>query len=277
MTLQLGELLEKVYRSIRSDVVDGVATSGSNATTIEDTTLSTKYTQNRFKDWIAFISRTTDGASPQGKYSIASAYVASTKKVTIATVTQTVDTGDEYALCKPDIPLYTLIKLCNDALKMLDLIWVHDTSLTVTADDLTYTLPAAAKGKKLRSVYQLNSDNQVCPAPNYSIDKAAGGTQNSLRFHWQPDTTYPTLVIEYLGLHPALTAYNSYIDESIHPELATAACVERAFDWKAYQKNRAVDLKNLERAQRRLAEMKALHPIERPIIENQRLPISIFN
>lgn len=277
MTLQLGELLEKVYRSIHSDVVDGVATSGSNATTIEDTTLSTKYTQNRFKDWIAFISRTTDGASPQGKYAIATAYVASTRKVTIPTLTQTVDTGDEYALCKPDIPLYTLIKLCNDALKMLDLIWVHDTSITVAADDLTYTLPAATKGKKLRSVYQLNSDNVVCPAPNYSIDKAAGGTQNTLRFHWQPSTSYPTLVIEYLGIHPALTAYNSYIDESIHPELATAACVERAFWWKTMPKQRKADLQNWQLAKQQLTEMKAMHPIERPIVENQRLPISIFN
>lgn len=277
MTMQLGEALEKVYRGIHDDIVDGVATSGSNATTIEDTTLSTKYTQNRFKDWIAFISRTTDGLAPQGQYSIASAYVTSTKKVTIATLTAAVGSGDEYALCKGSIPLYTLIKLFNDGLRMLGEIWVRDTSLTVENNTLLYTLPAALKGRVPRSVSLMDEDYNPWEAPNYEIVKAAGGSTNSLLFKSQPHTSYPTIVINYMGLHPSMTAYNSYIEESIHPELAVAAGIERAFYWKAKPKNRKNDLLNWQMAKSQLDEARVLHPIERPVIENQRIPINLYN
>jgi hypothetical protein len=276
MTLQLGELLESVYRGIHDDVVDGVATNGS-ATTIVDTTLSTKYTQNRFKDWIAFISRTTDGLTPQGKYAIISSYVASTKTVTMATVTDAVAAGDEYALCKGTIPLYTLIKLCNDALRKLGTILVRDVSLSVSGDALLYTLPAVTKGKQFYSLHLMNSEYEVCEAPNYEIVKAAGGATNSLLFKWQPSSSYPTIVINYAGLHPKMTAYNSYVEESIHPELAAAACIERAFYWKAMPKQRASDMKNWQLAKNLLQEAKALHPIEKPSVENQRIPVGIYN
>jgi len=66
--MNLGEALEAIYRGIHDDIVDGVATGGS-ATTIIDTTLEDKHPQNKFKNWVAFISRTTDGLTPQNKYS----------------------------------------------------------------------------------------------------------------------------------------------------------------------------------------------------------------
>lgn len=276
MTLQLGELLERVCRGIHDDVVDGVATGGS-ATTIVDTNLASKYTQNRFKDWVAFISRTTDGLSPQGKYGIISAYTVSSKTVTMATVTDAVGAGDEYALCKMTVPLYTLVKLCNDAMSALGLIWVRDTSLTVSGNTLLYTLPIATKGHRLGEVHLMNSEYQTLPAPGFEIVKAAGGTANSIRFHSQPDTSYPTIVINYAGMHPALTAYNSYVEESIHPELAVAACIERAFFWKAMPKQRKSDMANWQLAKSLLQEAQALHPIERPVMDNHRLNFGIYN
>jgi hypothetical protein len=274
--MQLGELLEKVCRNIHDDIVDGVCTGGS-ATTIVDSTLSTKYTQNRFKDWVAFISRTTDGLSPQGKYGIISDYVASTKTVTLATLTDAVGAGDTYSLCKMTIPLYTLIKLCNDALRSLDLIWVRDTSLTVAGSTLQYTLPIATKGLKIREIHLMDANKNTCDVPPYEIIKAAGGTANSILFKAQPSTAYPTIVINYAGLHPELTAYNSYVEESIHPELATAACVERALYWKAMPKQRKSDMANWQLSKSMLQEMKALHPIERPVVENRRIPVGLFN
>src|SRR5215217_7571506 len=147
----LGELLEKVYRRIHDDVVDGVATGGS-ATQITDSSLSGKYQANKFKNWVAFITRSTDGLSPQNRYAIISAYDI-TGITTIASVTDPVQAGDEYAFCKGSIPLYTLIKLCNDAMLRLGNIPLVDVSLSVAASTIRYTMPIATKGRKPTLVY----------------------------------------------------------------------------------------------------------------------------
>jgi hypothetical protein len=274
--MNLGELLERVYRELHTDIVDGVATGGS-ATTIVDSTLSTRsFTENKFKDWIAFISRTTDGLSPQSKYGIATAYVKSSGTITIPTVTDSVGAGDEYALCKPDIPLYALIKLCNDGLRMLGRNWYQDTSLTSAGDTLTYTVPIAAKGMRLRSVRLRDSNYAFYAAPNWEVIPAVGGSTTTLRFKSEPAAPY-SIVIDYLGLHAKLTAYNSYISETIHDDLIVAAAVERAFHWKAMPKRRKTDMENWGQAKQALQEAKALYPIEMPIIQNQRVPIGMFN
>jgi hypothetical protein len=155
MTLILGQLLEQVYREIHADVVDGVATGGT-ATTIVDTGLITQpFVENRFKNWVAFISRSTDGLSPQSKYEIVTLYVKATGTITIPTVTDAVAAGDEYSLCKPDVPLYTLIKLCNDGLNGL-FYAALDTSLTSSSGETRYTLPIATKGQMPYQIFQRN-------------------------------------------------------------------------------------------------------------------------
>jgi hypothetical protein len=275
--MNLGELLERVYREIHTDIVDGVATGGS-ATTIVDSTLSTRsFTENKFKDWIAFISRTTGGLTPQSKYGIATAYVKSTGTITIPTVTDSVGAGDEYALCKPDIPLYTLIKLCNDGIKKLGRVPRVDTSLTTASSTVRYTIPIAGKGIRPRSIHLRDSDDyDRYDTPPWKIEQAAGGTAETLVFMWQPLTS-KQIVIEYMGMHPALTAYSSYVNEHIHDDLAIAACLERAFYWRAMPKRRKTDMENWGQAKQALQEAKVMYPIEMPLIQNQRVPIGLYN
>ncbi len=275
MTMQLGELLEAVYRNIHDDVVDGVATGGS-ATTIIDTTRTT-FPTNKFKNWVAFISRTTDGLTPQGKYSVISAWTTG-GTATMDTVTDAVGAGDEYSFCKGTIPLYTLIKLCGDALRKLGRVEVDDISLTTLTDTRRYTMPIATKGNVIpRSIYLRDTDDYTrLSTPNYKILPAAGGSTETLEFTVNPSVGH-TIVIKYMGLHPTLTAYNSYVNESIHPELAVAACVERAFWWKAMPKRRKIDMENWGQAKSLLQEAKQMYPIKMPIVENQRVPITLFN
>ena len=276
MTLILGQLLESVFREIHADIVDGVATGGS-ATTIVDTGLTSRpFTENRFKDWIAFISRSTDGASPQSKYGIATAYVKSTGTITIPTVTDSVQSGDEYALCKPDIPLYTLIKLCNDGLN--DLFYAAvDTSLTTISSTLRYTLPVASKVLKPYNIYLRDPENFITyEIPNWTVETAAPGSAEKLVFASYPLSDM-TIVIDYKSLHPQLTAYNSSVSEKIHPRLALAACVERALHWKMTPKQRKLDVANWQDARRNLEEMKQMHPVERPIRRQNMVPISTYN
>lgn len=276
MTLILGQLLEQVYRQIHSDIVDGVATGGS-VTTIVDLGLSSKpYTENRFKDWVAFISRSTDGAAPQSQYGIATAYVKATGTITIPTVTAAVASGDEYSLCKPDIPLYTLINLCNDALNYLFYAAV-DTSLTSAEDTVRYTLPVATKGIQPYHIYLRDpSDYTIYEAPNWDIESAAPGSTETLVFKWEPLAS-KTIVIDYKSIHPQLTTYSSSVSEKIHPRLAVAACVERALHWKMMPKQRKMDVNNWNLAKQELEEAKRLFPVDMPKRIHKMLPTSIYN
>lgn len=284
--MKLGELLERTYRAIHDDIVDGVATDG-NATTITDSSLSGKYQTAKFKNWVAFISRTNDGLSPQGKYGIISAYV-NTGSATIPTVTDAVQAGDEYAFCKGSIPLYTLIKLCNDGLKALGRIPLVNTSLTLSASTIRYTLPAAIKGRKPSLVYFREPTTFVrVHAPNWEIEPAASGSAATLVFKKQSAVlnttnvfqTYNgyTIVVHYEGIHEPLTAYNSPVNETIHDELAVAACVEKALSWKVYPRQRKIDKENWALAKQAMEEAKRQYPIELPIRDQQRVPIGIFN
>lgn len=280
-----GELLERVYRSIHADIVDGVATGGT-ATTIVDSSLAGRYQENKFKNWIAFISRTTDGLSPQSKYGIIASYT-NAGTATIPSVTDSVQAGDEYAFCKPDVPLHTLRKLCNDALQGLGRIPLIDTSLTVDADTVRYTLPLAIKGRKPSRVFFRDPTTKVIAhPPNYEIEPAEPGTQATLVFKKQFLTTTGsvfsfyhgwTIVVYYEDIHPQLTDYDDPVSETIHENLAVAACVEKAMMWKVYPRQRKTDKENWLLAKQSLDEAKREYPLERPTRERQYVPIGIFN
>lgn len=285
--MYLGELVERTYRAMHSDIVDGVATGGS-ATTIVDSSLDGKYQSQKFKNYVAFVSRTTDGAAPQGKYGIISNYV-STGTATIPSLGAAgVEAGDEYSFCKQDVPLLTLVKLCNDGLRNLNRIPLIDTSLTVAASQIRYTLPLAIKGRKPDKIlFRHPTTFVVVPAPNYEVEPAASGTPSTLVFQKQSlvlNTTNVfqswngwTIVIYYEGIHERLTAYNSPVNETIHDNLAVAACLERAMDFKVFPRRRKIDVQNHDQAQAELEEAKRDFPIELPIRDQQRLPIGVFN
>lgn len=285
--MRLGELLERVYRTIHSDIVDGLATGGSNNTII-DTTLTGKHQTNKFKDWVAFISRTSDGAAPQNQYSLVQSYTSAGTATLVNALSASVQAGDEYSFCKPDVPLYTLIKLCNDGMRGLRRIPLVDASLTVNASQIRYTLPLAIKGRTPLRIYFRHPTTFVrVPAPNFEVEPAASGSQATLVFHKQSlvlNTTNVfqsydgwTIVIWYEGLHEPLTAYDSPVNESVPDELAVAACVERVMDWKTFPRRRKNDVANWERAKQKLEETKREHPIELPPREEQHLPIGVFN
>jgi len=275
MSINLGQLLEYGFRDIHADVVDGVATGGTT-TTIVDSTLSAKpYTENRFRNWIAFISRTTDAAAPQYQYGIATAYVKSSGTITIPTVSATVGSGDEYALCKPDIPLYTAIKLVNDALNALSYSLV-DTSLTSDGETSRYTLPIATKGMRPYSIHLRDTDYTLYDAPNWEIESAAAGSTETLVFKQMPIDAM-TIVIDYAALHPQLTAYSSSVSEKIHPELARKAVVERFLHWKMLPKRRKLDIANWEQAKSELEMAKREYKIDLPTRKPNFVPVGLYN
>ncbi len=269
-----GELLLKLLRRMHADIVNGVATGGSD-TFILDSTLSGKYQANKFKNWIAIIKKTDDALSPQGKWVSIDSYV-NTGAASFQSITDAVAAGDTYAFCKDTIPLYELLELMKDGLQALDKISYWDRSLSTADQTLRYTLPIAMKGSPIRSIRLEDAQYNQFEVPNYYMEANAGGVSPTLVFKSQPMAGY-TLAINYITLHPELTAYNSYISEDIHPELAVSACFERAMWWKCQPKRRKIDMENWGQAKALLQEAMMNHPIPKPIVENQRVPIGIFN
>lgn len=259
---------------MHADIVNGVATGGST-TTLEDSALASKYQANKFKNWIVIIKKTSNALTPQGKWALISSYV-NTGVATFPSITDAVESGDEYAFCKDIIPLYELIELMKDGLQQLEKISNWDRTLTTADQTLRYTLPIAIKGSEIRSIRLEDSTYFPFEAPNYIVENTAGGVAPTLVFKTQPTSGY-TIAINYIGLHPEITAYNSYINESIHPTLAVAACYERAMYWKAMPKRKKIDMENWGQAKALLQEALQMHPIPRVVVENNRVPVTMFN
>ncbi len=277
--MNLGELLERTYRTIHDDIVDGVATAGT-ASVITDSAISGRYQASKFKNWVAFITRTTDGASPKNRYSLIASNTTTGVITLASSLTDVVDAGDEYALCKGSIPLYSMIKIVNDALKGLGRIPLVDTSLVLAYGVGRYNLPIAIKGKRPDLVYFRDSDSVRWDAPNYRLEPSAPGSANALIFDGTltfASNVGNTIVIHYQGEHPDLTAYNSPISETIPDTLAVAACKYEALRWKVYPRQKKTDVANADRARMELEEARSLFPIERPTRNEQRVPLNMFN
>jgi hypothetical protein len=227
MTLTLSKILERAWRDIGFSV-DIFATGGS-ATTIVDA--NTQYTaDDSLIGGTAVITKTTDGASPQGKFARISDFVASTFTFTIATVTDAVGAGDAVLLATPSIKLPQMIQAVNDGLANLGTISLVDTSITLANGAYSYNLPVGLKIKKLIDILIPNSDGMYRSikglVQNFPSAPAATGT---LQFTQIPDEQ--TIKIVYEGAHPYLSAYSDVVSETIQEELAVAAAIDKALTW----------------------------------------------
>lgn len=200
----------------------GAATGGST-TTVVDSTLSLDTDVKAGGSII--IQKTTDGLAPQGEIKRVASNTANT--YTTAAFSAAVESGDEYSYVSKDFNVYELLKACNKALRKVGLIGLVDTSITTAASQREYTLPLTVKQGKIAGIYiqreaNDSDDNQWVPVYDWSLGMAAATSTGLLIFKKQYDAGYK-IKIEYLGLHPTLSAFSDTLHESIHPELASAA------------------------------------------------------
>ena len=239
--MNLGKLLEETYIACGLQVLRRVATGGT-ATTVVDSGIVNKksdgyYAQGANGGHILFISQSTDGLSPQGKFGEVSAFTLSTTTptFTIPTVTDAVAAGDIYAVMKPIIQLYEMIGRVNEGLRRLGEQDRPNTTLTGLADTLVYSLPAGINVTNIKKIEIGNNTDGWCDAPGYTIQPQQGGTVDQLMFTHQPpyDSTTPanqTIKITYHGPHPTLSIYSDYVEKSVPDELAIAICAEVAWE-----------------------------------------------
>ena len=240
--MYLSNLLQKVYSDLGQtpkNYGQFVATGGS-ATTFINTAwgdLESPPETDAFKNMIAFVVRDAGGAnaSPEGKYSKISAYADSTYTGTIATVTDAIASGDRIMIVSQDkFPLDQVIFCVNRALENLGTIEYPDTSLTSAANQTEYAVPVTLKNKKPKAVYYQGitndtNNNAWIPVSSYRFEGSTGGTTGTLYLPQLPTGRTIKLVCD--RIHPVVSDYNSYISESIHPEVATNAVVLEVLSW----------------------------------------------
>ena len=277
--MNLGKLLEETYMAMGFLRLRSVATGGS-ATSIVDTALATLYGTNAFKKHIFFISQTTDGASPQGKFGVlpAAHYVAATQTFTIPTVTDAVGAGDIYSIMRPNLELYEMISKINLAMSKLPAVRLPNTSLTAAANTLEYTLPVATKGYEIQEVWIGNATDGWQKMTNWKISPAAPGSTETLVFNTQPDydgTTAANCTIKliYLGKQTALSAYSDTISEKYPDELVYSACFLTALEYYMTKKGLMVNRRwapILQGARERYNLAKMDNPVRTPPAAQRR-------
>lgn len=255
-----------------------VTATGGSATTIVDT--ATRYTtDDALVGGTAFVIKTTDGLTPQGKFARISDFVASTKTFTIDTVTDAIAAGDIIGLVRPTIPLLTMKQAVNDALKdHIGTISRVDVSLTSESGYATYTLPAGVWIKRLIDV-------QIQPGGLLDIITDPGGISSALKYpsiinrvEILPTATGVQMIstdlpagqiikLIYEGLHPALDLYSDTVHETVPEALLKAGTIEKAMGWLIHKRGDSAQNTMLvnfrSEALQFIANAKQEHPVNR--------------
>lgn len=233
MAYLASNLLQDAFRKI-GITTTGVATGGSTSSVI-DTGIGDRYTDNDMKDGSMFIIRDAAGASaaPENEWGVISSYTQSTNTFVIPTLTAAVSSGDTYMFTMPFISLYEMLELANQALKSLGDIAAVSTSLTVVEGQTEYSLPVTMKREDIIRVEVQTVDdadaNYWDRVSDWDVIPATPGSTGLIILPQLQSGR--TIKIIYNGAHPTLTTYNSPISEPINPEIISNILVKEALGW----------------------------------------------
>lgn len=216
-----------------------VATGGSTTTVVNGKIADRqdRPEDNYSIDFTAVIVRDAGGASaaPEGEMQRISSYVSGTYTHTVDTAfTVAPASGDYVAIANSDIPLREMYRAINNALVKVGEIPLTDTSLTTSSNKTEYTLPVALKREDLLRVeYQANTgdsdDNDWTHIGDYDVLPAAPGSTALLRI--PQIVSGRTIRLTYMGVHPTVSTYSSYISEYIHPAVLIPAVTKEILRW----------------------------------------------
>lgn len=191
----------------------GTATGGST-TTVVDSALGGK--QDDWKNAVVMVDYDAGGAgaAPEGEYKLCSAYAALTGTLTTAAFSSGVAAGDLYSVASPSVPLAKLVSLINRRLASFGDIPAVDTSLSFSTGASVYTLPAAARGGRLKQVWAAGSSDSDDPALYQREDWTPYGTSQII--FTGPIDSGQTLHLFYIGAHSRLGAYGDTLSPFVH-------------------------------------------------------------
>jgi hypothetical protein len=195
------------------DLHSGTVESGSQ-TTVVDSSLGGK--QDDWKDAVVMIDYDAGGAgaAPEGEYKLCSGYAAATGTLTTASFSVAPAASDLYSVATPRIPLAVLVSVINQRLTAMGDVPAVDTSLSFVSAQSLYTLPAAARGNRLKQVWEAtNSDTDdpdLTPREDWYM---YGTTQISFRGSFTPGDV---IHLFYVGTHARMGAFGDVLSPFIH-------------------------------------------------------------
>lgn len=181
----------------------GTATGGSTSTLVDSGLGGDDAT---WKGGTAFLTYDAGGASaaPEGQYAEVTAYTASSGTLTTSW-TVAPASGDYYGLAGKDWTIDDLRGAVNRALVDMGPVPQIDSSLTVAAGQTEYTLPAAARGDRVRRVYLHQYSDSDDPRP---MELTNWRTENTLLIFRDQPPALDTLDVIYMAPHAALNVYS---------------------------------------------------------------------
>lgn len=269
MPYLLTNLLQDIYTSLGQLRV-GVATGGS-ATTLVDAALAGEARDDEWKSGVVFVAR-AGGAAPEGEFATVTGFEASTGAFTLgAGLSAAIAAGDRYGVASAYYPLETMIELANAGLRALgDIPLVDDQALVTGAGESSYAATIEwSRRRPLRIDYQavpgLTAMDPWRTLHDWDFVPAAPGAPGLILFA----DALPAgrrLRVWYQATHPALRAFDDPVADSIPPELAVAAGVERALRWQNARLGGSDGslAARWEQAQAELADARRSFPIWRP-------------
>ena len=213
--------------------------TGGSTTTAVDTKLTGKDIDDTDYEegFIHVIS--ASGAAPEDEFHRISANADNGTSITFTVdtaFTAAIASGDTFGYVRPTYPLLIVIEQINAGLKMIGFVDLVDkTTLDTVAAQTEYAWALAWKhAKPWRIDVQTNTgdsnQNQWQEIHNWEVEPAAGGSTGLIIFWNQPQSSRD-MRIWYQSQHPRVSAYSDVIHESIHPELATKACIAKLAEW----------------------------------------------
>jgi hypothetical protein len=215
------------------------------------------------------------GAAPEGEMAQITAYDSSSNTVTLDTLTTGIAAGDKVGIASPLFPMEDMIRLSNIAIRKLGEIDIRDTSLTVISNQTEYALPSTIQRYPVRVRVQTNkvsSNNFWVDVNGWQVLPATAGSNWTLVIP-REQVGY-TLEVTYRSLHPELTAFDSEILPTIHPELILNALLAEAYQWYNDQVNGSNEyfLQRENKALQDLDVAKVRYPIRTTVEQVSGLP-----
>lgn len=239
MGFTLSELLREVYTELGQMQASSATGGGDNYVT-DSKMANTGGKDDVWKNGAVVIIEDAggSGAAPEGEYKLITAYDDASGKFTVeSNFSAQPATGDLYGVVSEYYPLYTMIELVNAGLRGLgDISLVDTTTLDTVSGQTEYAASLTWKRRPpVRIDYQGETgdgdDNRWIRVFDWEFVPAAPGSTGLIIFQSELPAGRD-LRIWYLDAHPRLKAFDDEVAEVISPELAVAACVERALRWQ---------------------------------------------
>lgn len=269
MAYKLSDLLRDVYTELGQLTV-ATATGGSS-NTLEDAGLAGEHQDDEWKDGALLMLECGQGG-PEGEFERISGFEASSGTFTLANdLSAAIASADRYGLVSAYYPLETTIELVNAGLRALgDIPLVAEQTLASIGGQSAYAASlewAAQRPRRIdfKAIPGLSGVDPWRTVHDWEYVPSTPGSPGLILFK-EALPAGREVRVWYQGSHPRLAAHDDEIAQSISPELAVAACVERALRWQ-HARMGGGDQRlaaSWQRAQANLNEAKVLFPAWKP-------------